>query len=73
MIYRVCKLKETKAKVEVVKVADVVADRFAPLNPSSDLFGCDGFAFYVNEYHFFGDKEVLVAFYPGTDWIIEQA
>ena len=66
MIYKVSVLRGTKLKPELVRVTEVVADRFGML--------IDGVFFYNDTTNWRGKvTTACVAFLPGSDWVIEQS
>lgn len=75
MIYKVSVLRGTKLNPEKVQVTEVMADRFTVPEVGRGLFdNASGVAFYNDSKSFFGGKMTsLVAFLPGTDWIVEQS
>lgn len=74
MTYKVSVLRGSKGKPELVQVAEVLADRFALSEEKSDrgafMLNNYGIAFYVTREGWFG-KEEMVAFFPGTDWVVQ--
>ena len=73
MRYTVSVFKSGKSGPELVQVADIVCDRFTPVeNPG-------GIAFVTDEHRFWSaDKVTLVAYFPekterGPSWVVMEA
>jgi hypothetical protein len=75
--FKVSILERSKTKSSLSEVSTVTADRVsinasAPNKKNIFSFETYGIAFYNDISVFFGSDETLVAFFPGTDWVVEQ-
>lgn len=73
MRFKVSVLRGTKASPGLEEVTTITADRFNSV-PSKGLFDSgQGVYFYNDETNWYGKTRTsLVAFLPGTEWIIER-
>ena len=76
MMFNVFVLRGSKAKPELVPVTTVLADRFELRESDARAFSLNnyGIVFYNDELGWWGKvaKSTMVAFLPGTDWVIER-
>ena len=71
-MYKISVMCGTKLRPQLGEVTTIVADRFEVTDHSQSIGYGIGIAFYNDESRFLRKStEKIVAFLPGTDWVIE--